>query len=261
MHLILTGATGLVGSGVLDAMARNASITKITIFSRKPVPFATDNEAAKAKSNVITHSDFTNPPSSDVLSSLRDARGCVWALGISQSEVDGPTYEKITYDWPLAWARAFTDAGLGQDAQSSPLFNFVYVSGEGANTDPGRFAVRFAIVKGRTEKALLELGKERAAAGLRVYSARPGAVDPSSHSEILPYVSERKTKFRNMYERPLIAACRVVVPGMMSPTLQLGESLVQLAAGDGEPKKDENPKIGGEGRTLSVGYLRKMAGL
>jgi uncharacterized protein YbjT (DUF2867 family) len=84
MHLILTGATGLVGSGVLDAMIKMKDITKISIISRRPVPMADD--AKDPRINVIIHKDFTNYPQS-LLDQVKDATGCVWALGISQTEV------------------------------------------------------------------------------------------------------------------------------------------------------------------------------
>jgi len=84
MHLILTGATGLVGSSVLDAMIKNQGITKISILSRRPVPMAED--AKDPRINVIIHKDF-NTYDDELLEKLKDATGCVWALGISQAEV------------------------------------------------------------------------------------------------------------------------------------------------------------------------------
>jgi hypothetical protein len=90
MHLILTGATGLVGSGVLDAMLQNSAISRISILSRRPVKMAED--AKDPRVHVITHKDFeTYQP--ELLEQLKDADGCVWALGISQNSVD-KEYEK-----------------------------------------------------------------------------------------------------------------------------------------------------------------------
>jgi uncharacterized protein YbjT (DUF2867 family) len=82
MHLILTGATGLVGSGVLDAMLKSKEITKISILSRRPVPLAADDPRA----NVIIHKDFENYEP-ELLKKLQGANGVVWALGISQLKV------------------------------------------------------------------------------------------------------------------------------------------------------------------------------
>lgn len=84
MHLVLTGATGLVGSGVLDAMIRMKDITKISILSRGPVKMAENTKDPRI--NVIIHKDFEKYDPA-VLSQLKGATGCVWALGISQTKV------------------------------------------------------------------------------------------------------------------------------------------------------------------------------
>lgn len=84
MHLILTGATGLIGSSVLDAMLKTAEVTKISILSRRPVPMA--ENAKDPRVNVIIHKDFLNYDS-EVLSKLQGASGAVWALGVSQTKV------------------------------------------------------------------------------------------------------------------------------------------------------------------------------
>lgn len=84
MHLILTGATGLCGSAVLDAMIKMKDVTKISIISRRPVKMAED--AKDPRINVILHKDFEKYDS-ELLGQIKDANGCVWALGISQSQV------------------------------------------------------------------------------------------------------------------------------------------------------------------------------
>lgn len=84
MHVILTGATGLVGTGVLDAMIKATDITKISILTRRPVQMAED--AKDPRINVIIHKDFETYDA-ELLEKLKGARGCVWALGISQTQV------------------------------------------------------------------------------------------------------------------------------------------------------------------------------
>lgn len=86
MHLILTGATGLVGSSILQTMLTHPSITKLSILSRSPVPLA-ESHANHEKAHVIIHKDFKEYPES-VLEQLRGAEGCVWALGTSSAGVD-----------------------------------------------------------------------------------------------------------------------------------------------------------------------------
>lgn len=82
MHLILTGATGLVGSGVLHHMLNTPTISQISILSRSPVPQADGHSKAK----VILQKDFMLY-SEEVLSQLKGAEGVVWAQGISQTQV------------------------------------------------------------------------------------------------------------------------------------------------------------------------------
>lgn len=83
MHLILTGATGLVGSAVLDNMLAQETISRITILSRGDVKMAEGHDKAK----VIIHKDFKTYDKA-LLEDLKDAQGCVWALGVSQNDVD-----------------------------------------------------------------------------------------------------------------------------------------------------------------------------
>jgi len=82
MHVILTGATGTCGSAVLSYCLREPAITRISILSRKPVKQAEGHE----KAHTVIHDDFEKYPS-DVLEKLKGAQACIWALGISQTEV------------------------------------------------------------------------------------------------------------------------------------------------------------------------------
>jgi uncharacterized protein YbjT (DUF2867 family) len=84
MHLILTGATGLVGSAVLDAMLRTSEITRISILARRSVAMA--DQAKDPRVHVIPHADF-GAYGPDVLGQLQGANGVIWALGVSQTKV------------------------------------------------------------------------------------------------------------------------------------------------------------------------------
>lgn len=180
MHLILTGATGLVGSSVLDAMIRAKDVSKISILARRPVPFA--EEAKDPRISVIIQKDFGSLEPS-VLEQLRGANGCVWALGISQTKVNKQDYVSITKDYALTAARAMSTLGTAEEP-----FRFVYVSGEGATQEPGRFSAIFARVKGETEKALADMTGELPS--LRADSMRPAFVDASRHEAIKKYIPD-----------------------------------------------------------------------
>lgn len=249
MHLILTGATGLVGSAVLHAMLTTPSVSKISILSRRPVPQA----EGQAKAKVFITKDFSNYERG-VLEELRDAHGVVWAQGISSTQVDKPEYEKIAHELPLSFARA-----ISQTTSPDPI-NFIYVSGEGATTTPGMLTPHWASIKGKTESALLEMSKSKEYENLRPISLRPGGVDEKEHTEIHEFVPEKKG-LAKMAEGVLLPPLRVLMPRMMSPTRELGKVLTELALGEGKafPEKDEG--VSGEGRTLNNVAQRRLAGL
>jgi uncharacterized protein YbjT (DUF2867 family) len=85
MHLVLTGATGLVGSGVLQQMLVTPAVSKVSILSRRPVAQAEGHEKVK----VIIHQDFATY-SPELLNQLKDVDGVVWAQGISSTLVSKP---------------------------------------------------------------------------------------------------------------------------------------------------------------------------
>jgi uncharacterized protein YbjT (DUF2867 family) len=251
MHLILTGATGLVGSGVLAHVLSlpAGQVTRLSILSRKPVAMAEGANNPHVK--VIQHDNFSSYPP-EVLQELKGADGVVWALGISQNEVSKEDYIKITKDYTLEAAQAFS--GLSDN------FKFVYVSGEGATTTPGMFTPFFGRVKGDTEAALLDLGQKTPT--LRVFSLRPGAVDPYAHPEVLKAVAA-KLNSRPLWYR---AAAHVFLPAFratykdgVSPTKDLGRVLTDLAMGSGEPL--EGKGIEGEGRIITNAGFRRLAGI
>lgn len=221
MHVILTGATGLVGSGVLDAMVRAKDITKISILSRSPIKMAEDIKDPRI--NVIIHKDFEKYDS-EVLRQLQGAKGCVWALGISQSKVDKDEYVKITKDFTLAAVKSLATLA---SSEAEP-FRFVYVSGEGATQAPGRFSPIFARVKGETEQALADLTSEIPA--LQADSVRPALVDATGHDAIRPYIPN-PGMLQNCLSSVLGPAVRRFYKQAHSPTDMLGDFFTQMVLG------------------------------
>ncbi|OIW32670.1 hypothetical protein CONLIGDRAFT_630319 [Coniochaeta ligniaria NRRL 30616] len=256
MHLILTGATGLVGSGVLDAMIKMKDITKISIISRRPVAMADD--AKDPRINVIIHKDFTNYPPS-LLDQVKDATGCVWALGISQTEVSKEEYIKITKDYALAAAQAFQSLPSTPDLKPQP-FNFIYVSGAGTTHNPGLFTSLFARVKGETELLLASMRASNPS--FHALSVRPAGVDWTAHAAIKPYLS--MSWLKTGVFTALLAPIRVLAPGQISPTEPLGKFLAECAAGKWEGKMTGPgfDQVGESGFTVvhNLGF-RRLAGI
>ncbi|KAF1935967.1 nucleoside-diphosphate-sugar epimerase [Clathrospora elynae] len=243
MHLVLTGATGLVGASVLYSMLAQESISRISILSRRPVKMAEGHEKAR----VIIHSDFKKYDQA-LLDELQDAQGCVWALGVSQNAVGKEEYAEITHDYPLAFARAMS---ARQPPPATP-FTFLYVSGEGATQAPSMLTPLFGRVKGQTETALLEYGKHHAM--FRVYNVRPGFVDCTNHAEIHPFIPKQVWYLRTL--TPLINA---LCTNMMTPTRGMGRVMTELAMSRGEPLAGNDVSM--EGRLVPNAALRRIAGL
>ncbi|KAF3910504.1 hypothetical protein AA313_de0209021 [Arthrobotrys entomopaga] len=239
-HIILTGATGLAGSAILQSALTNPSVSKISILSRRPVAAAENNP----KANVIIHKDFTSYPPS-LLSQLSGATACIWAQGISSVGMTEADYTVITKDYPLAAAEAFKDLPVDHKK-----FKFVYISGRGADQN-GKGRGMFGRVKGETEKLLLNMatGKD----SFEVYNLRPAGIDPGKE-----WVAERPQK---MLEKTFFALAPLIRPfasGLFTPADKLGDVSVSLALGDGE-KVDGAHVLGGY--TLENEAIRRLAGL
>lgn len=243
VHIILTGATGLVGSAVLAQLLSSTAITRVSILSRRPVAAAEGH----AKAKVVMQSDFSQYPQS-LLDQLRDADGCIWAQGKTSIGMTEKDYTELTHDWPMEAAKAF---GNAKDA-SSKRFNFVYVSGEGADQTQTTRAM-FGRIKGKTEKDLLDLAGNTY---LSVYNLRPAGID-GRNSVAKP------DRPRQMLERavgllyPVVAA---IAPKYITPVDSLAKVAVDLAVGDGEPLKT-GAGVEKDGRTLSNVAIRRLAGL
>ncbi|CAA9962409.1 hypothetical protein PTMSG1_05783 [Pyrenophora teres f. maculata] len=241
MHLILTGATGLVGASVLHNMLAQESISRISILSRRPVKMAEGHEKAK----VIIHTDFKKYDQT-LLDELKDAHGCVWALGVSQNTVNKEQYFEITHDYPLAAAHAFSSLH-----PESP-FTFVHVSGEGATQTPGTFTPLFGRVKGQIESALVEFGKQNTM--FKVFNVRPAGVDEGYQPEIHPFIPKQP-----MYRTALLASMRPFFKSYLTPTREMGKVMTELAMSKGEPLDGKD--IGMGGRLVPNVAIRRMAGL
>lgn len=156
-------------------------------------------------------------------------------------------YVEITHDYPLAAAQAFSTLH-----PSSP-FTFVYVSGEGATQSPGMLTPIYGRVKGQTESALLELGKQNPM--IKLYNVRPGGVDWTDHPEIHPYMSQQA-----LYKKMMLSVLNTVYKPLMTPTRPMGKIMTELAMSKGQPMA-EGSGIGMNGRLVSNAAIRRLAGL
>lgn len=166
-------------------------------------------------------------------------------------------YVKITKDYAVAAAQAFQ--GLASSDSGGEPFNFVYVSGGGATTNPGRFTPLYARVKGETELALAELRKANPLQ-LHALSTRPAAVDPADHAALKPYaptppfpIGPARTVLGPFFKR--------CWPSFHSPTEELGRVLTELAMGKHTDQLTAGKDIEklGEFPILENAALRRLA--
>ncbi|KAI9761892.1 MAG: hypothetical protein M1840_001545 [Geoglossum simile] len=221
-----------------------AQIGRISILTRNPVPMAEGHPHV----TVITHSDFGSYPQ-ELLDQLKGAEGCVWAVGTPISMVDRDEYVRITVDYPVAAAKAFSTL--------SDNFKFVYVSGEGATDKPGPFSPPFAPIKAQAESALLSLPSTHPS--LRPFVLRPGFVDASPQPTLASFIPARPQPLLKKLIPVLGPVYRTLYPGGTAPTTALGRVLCEVVMGDGG--RIEGDGVEGDGRIVRNWGMRRLAGL
>jgi uncharacterized protein YbjT (DUF2867 family) len=208
MKVILFGATGMVGQGVLRECLQDPRVDAVLTVGRK----ATGQ--AHPKLRELVHEDLFDYRA--VTSRLQGYDACFFCLGVSSAGMNEVAYRRITYDLTLAAARVL--------APLNPGMTFIYVSGTGTDSsEQGR--VMWARVKGATENALLKLPFKAA------YMFRPGIIRP------LHGIKSRTPLYRAFYVAvaPLLWLLGAVSPGLLTTTEQMGRAMINAAA-DGAPK-------------------------
>lgn len=209
MKVILFGATGMIGQGVLRECLADPGVERVLCVVRSPLG------QTHEKLTELSHKDFTDY--SAVEPQLAGYDACLFCLGISSVGMSEADYTRITYDFTLAAARAVLKA--------SPGVTFEYISG--ASTDgTGEGRVMWARVKGRTENALLAMPFKAA------YMFRPGFIQP------LHGIKSKTPLYTAIYAvvgvfYPLF---RWMAPGMVTNTERLGRAMLHVARG-GAPKR------------------------
>lgn len=199
MNVMLFGATGMVGQGVLRECLRDPSVEQILCVGRTPIG------QQHAKLREIVHENLLDLTS--IESKLTGYDACFFCLGISSAGMSEATYMHITYDITLAVAHAVI--------KQSPGLVFIYVSGSGTDsTEKGR--VMWARVKGKTENALVRLPFKA------VYLFRPGFIKP------LHGIKSKTKLYRYAYmlTGPLHPILKALFPRWVTTTEQVGRAML-----------------------------------
>jgi uncharacterized protein YbjT (DUF2867 family) len=208
MKVIVFGASGMIGQGVLRECLLAADVESVLVIGRGPV------EQQHEKLRAIVHRDFTD--FSAIEDQLAGYDACFFCLGVSSAGMSEPDYRRITHDFTLAAARTL--------ARLNPDLTFVYVSGQGTDSS-GQGRSMWARVKGETENALLALP-------LPAYMFRPGIIQP------LHGIRSRTRLYRVGYRvaGPLLPLVRRRWPGQVTTTEQIGLAMLHVAR-QGAPKR------------------------
>ena len=152
MKIIITGASGMVGEGVLLECLRTSDVTEVLAVGRQ----SCGHQHPKLRE--ILHSDFLNL--APIENAIAGYDACFFCLGVSSVLMRPEDYKRLTYDLTLEMGRRL--------ARLSPDITFCYLTG--MNTDSTeKGPVRWARVKGATENELLRVFKN-------AYMFRPGAM-------------------------------------------------------------------------------------
>ncbi|HEY6051165.1 MAG TPA: epimerase [Thermoanaerobaculia bacterium] len=208
MNVVLFGATGMVGQGVLRECLRDPGVERVFAVGRTLAHFPDWISGAGAKFAQVVIPDLRDLYPIETELSGFDA--CFFCLGVSSLGLSELAYSRVTYDVTLAVAKTL--------AQLDPNMTFIYVSGAGTDsTESGRSM--WARVKGRTENALQTLPFRA------VYLFRPAAIVP------LHGIRSKTGWYRFFYAlaRPILPILKLLFPNAVTTTEQMGRAMLAVA--------------------------------
>jgi uncharacterized protein YbjT (DUF2867 family) len=199
MKVLLFGATGMVGQGVLRECLLAGDVTAVVSVGRGAVPIT------HPKLEQIVQADLASLAAHE--SALRGFDACFFCLGVSSAGMTEAAYHRLTYDLTLAVAQAL--------APLNPDMVFTYVSGAGTDSSE-RGPSMWARVKGKTENALLRLPFKA------VYLLRPGMIQ-AKHGARSKTPLYRWTYLAFMPVMPLL---RAAMPNQVATTETMGQAML-----------------------------------
>jgi uncharacterized protein YbjT (DUF2867 family) len=202
MKVLLFGATGMIGQGVLRECLLDPDVELVVTVGRS----STGGQHGKLRE--IVREDLWNY--ADIAAELSGFDACFFCLGVSAAGKSEKEYDRVTYGITIGAADIL--------ARLNPRMKFIYVSGAGTDSsEQGR--IMWARVKGRTENSLLRLPFAEA------YMFRPGFIEP------LHGATSKTRAYRVFYTfaKPLLPLLRQVFPNHILTTEQIGRAMLTVA--------------------------------
>lgn len=201
MKVIITGASGMVGKGVLLTCLDHPDVDRVLAIGRSEL------DINHPKLVQLIHKDFSD--FSDVKDMLRGYDACYLCMGVSAAGLSEKQYTRMTYD--------FTHALAAPLAEINPQMTCIYVSGQGTDsTESGKSM--WARVKGKTENDLLKLGFKD------VFLFRPGGIIPTRG--IKP--SSKLYRILITYLGWLLRLIKFISPKSIVNTDQIGLAMINV---------------------------------
>lgn len=201
IKVLVTGATGMVGEGVMQTCLDHPQVESVTIINRKPLG------RAHPKLVEIIHPDFYDL--SPIADRLTGFDACFFCLGVSSVGMKEADYFKVTYTLTMHVAQTL--------APRNPGMVFCYISGQGTDsTEKGRSM--WARVKGKTENDLMKLPFRK------VYAYRPGFIKP------IPGMSNTLSFYK--YVNWMYPIGRALFPNGFNTLREIGLSMISVALQD-----------------------------
>ena len=195
LRVIVTGASGMVGEGVMHECLNHPDVEKVLVIGRKPCG------TSHPKLAEVIHKDFFDL--SPIAEQLSGYNACYFCLGVSSVGIKEPEYTKLTYDLTLHAA--------GLLAKLNPEMTLCYVSGAATDsTEKGKSM--WARVKGKTENDLLKLPFRQA------FMFRPGYMHPT------PGLRNALKYYK--YIGWMYPFLKAVFPGSVSTLAELGQAML-----------------------------------
>ncbi len=201
MNVLIFGATGMVGQGVLRECLLDADVKLVQAIGRTPTG------VQHAKLRDVVHSDLFNYQ--PIEASLTEFDACFFCLGVTSSGKAEADYARVTYGITMAAAETL--------CCQNPRMTFIYVSGAGTDSSE-RGRIMWARVKGKTENALLRLP-------FAAYMFRPGIIEP------LDGIKSKTNVYQIFYTlgKPLFPVIHLFFPNQIVTTRQIGRAMLNIA--------------------------------